>query len=243
MNLYCHLPFGKLHRGNPDVIRLAGAIGRTASSVAMKLCNLASLDPRLQQRGVKGLSGASEADREIWNEFHGDWERLAIQSEELREQYGLPDDSATADEVVPEIRRFVGATEGSRVTKVRLAQRFFRSSVLASYASRCCITDINQPAFLIASHILPWSQYPQHRTDPRNGICLSSLHDRAFDRGLITFDENLRMVISAKLRSGLLNHVLNESFSRFEGKELRLPDKFCPEQSFLAVHRDQIFVQ
>ncbi len=243
MNLYCHLPFGKLHKGNAEIIRLASAIGRTPSSVSMKLCNLASLDPMHQQRGVKGLSGASEADREIWNEFHGDWENLAIQSEELREQHGLPSDSSTADEDVSEIRPFVGATEGSRVTKVRLAQRFFRSSVLASYASRCCISGINHPSFLIASHILPWSQYPQHRTNPRNGICLSSLHDRAFDRGLITFDENLKMVISTELRSALSNHVLKESFSQFEGQELQLPDKFCPDQSFLAVHRDRIFVQ
>jgi len=49
--LYCQLPFGKLHQRNPEVIKLAGEIGRTASAVAMKLVNFASLDPAIRASG------------------------------------------------------------------------------------------------------------------------------------------------------------------------------------------------
>lgn len=242
MNLYCQLPFGRLHKSNPDVIALAKAIGRTPSSAAMKLGNLASLDPAHRERGVKGLSGASAADRAIWQEFHEDWDRLSVESESLRERFELTlprESSGAADEEAEQT--FRGSTEGTRNVKVRLAQRFFRQSVLASYESRCCVTEIALPQLLIASHILPWSDFPQHRADPRNGLCLSRLHDAAFDRGLITFDAEFRLVLSPELREATTNAVLNSSFLAFAGAALRLPEKFRPDPAFLERHRAEVF--
>src|SRR2546430_2170743 len=81
-NLYCSIPFGKMHRGNPVIIELARGLKRTPSSLAMKLVNFASLDPTEKARGIKGLSGASASDRAIWNEFHKDWNRLGLESEQ-----------------------------------------------------------------------------------------------------------------------------------------------------------------
>src|SRR5436190_20768043 len=95
MNLYCKLPFGQLRHGNADVIRLAAAMERTPSSVSMKLCNFASFDPALQARGVRGLTGASRADRAIWDEFHADWESLAQESETPADRLIPPADPAT----------------------------------------------------------------------------------------------------------------------------------------------------
>ena len=80
MNLYCKLSFGQLHHRNPVIISLAEKLGRTPSSVAMKLCNFASLDPVQQARGISGLSGASAADRGVWEQFHKDWDRLAFEA-------------------------------------------------------------------------------------------------------------------------------------------------------------------
>ena len=138
MSLYCRLPFGKFDQHNPDVIQLSEAIDRTPSAVAMKLCNLASLDPYHQERGVKGLKGASNADREIWAEFHADWETLAEESERLRTQFHLA--SETVEEESANQER---ETETERTVKVRLAQRFFRDAVLASYETQCCVTGIS----------------------------------------------------------------------------------------------------
>src|SRR5690242_16915618 len=81
LNLYCRTPFGRLHARNPDIIALASAIGRTPDSVAMKCCNLASLDPAERARGIKGLSKASHLDEAIWAEFHQDTETIGYESE------------------------------------------------------------------------------------------------------------------------------------------------------------------
>ena len=61
--LYCRTPFGKMHRTNPAVVELAKRIGRTPSSLAMKLVNFASLDPAITGSGRKGLGNASAADK------------------------------------------------------------------------------------------------------------------------------------------------------------------------------------
>ena len=81
--LYCRTPFGKMHSRNPEIIQLAQLLGRTPGSLAMKLVNFASLDPAITSTGRVGLSGTSRGDREIWNEFHDDWEALAVESNGL----------------------------------------------------------------------------------------------------------------------------------------------------------------
>ncbi|WP_230492614.1 hypothetical protein [Martelella alba] len=63
--LYSQLPFGKLHSRNPEIIRFAALINRTPSALAMKLVNLASLDPFIIESGRTGLRGASKTDREL----------------------------------------------------------------------------------------------------------------------------------------------------------------------------------
>ncbi len=244
MNLYCQLPFGKLHARNRQVIALATALSRTPSSIAMKLCNLASLDPTHQERGIRGLSKVSAADRIIWEEFHSDWSGLAAASELLRDTILTANPPNSSDEDLAtnaSIIEFVGESETVRPQKVRLAQRFFRRAVVASYDDRCCISQIAVRSLLVASHIVPWARSPELRANPRNGLCLSRLHDAAFDRGLITLDEDYRLVLSTELRDAITNAVLNAAFSPFESKPINLPQKFRPELAFLAIHRETVF--
>lgn len=240
MNLYCQLPFGRLHKGTREIIALANAIERSPSSVAMKLSNLASLDPAHQERGVRGLTGASVADRSVWAEFHADWDALVVESEHLRTKYGLPlEPSEQFDETA---MAFAGPTEAERTVKVRLAQRFFRHAVLTSFDGRCCVSGVTIPELLVASHIVPWSRSTANRTNPCNGLCLSRLHDGAFDKGLITLDEDLRLVNSKLLKDHFTNTVLRASFQEFEGRRITLPGRFRPDASFLQEHRTTIFV-
>lgn len=239
MNLYCQLPFGRLHKGTPEIIALARAIDRTPSSVGMKLCNLASLDPAHHERGVKGLSGASAADRQIWEEFHADWDRLVIESERLRAKAQLQPDSTEEIDEPNEV--FSGETEVKRAVNIRLAQRFFRRAVLASFETRCCVTEIQQPELLIASHIVPWRQSTEHRTNPKNGLCLSRLHDGAFDKGLIAVDPEYRLIISKELAEDFDNSVMKTCFQAFEGKTISMPNRFRPDPHLLAIHRETVF--
>ncbi len=78
--LYCRMLFGELHARNPDIIRVANAIGRTPSALAMKLVNIASIDPEIVSTGRKGLTNASANDRAMWSEMKADWERFAVES-------------------------------------------------------------------------------------------------------------------------------------------------------------------
>lgn len=245
LNLYCKLPFGKLHKGNPIIIETARKMGRSPSSLAMKLVNFASLDPVQQARGVRGLPGATKQDRDMWNEFHTSFSTLGIESEELLHDLFTKDDEKELDFLSRDQVRLVaptGPTETQASVKVRRGQQFFRQAVLTAYDVRCCITGINVPRLLVASHIKPWGKFPDGRLDPRNGLCLSSLHDAAFDAGLITLDEKLTVVLSKRLRRYFPQPALEQNFIPFEGKPIRLPNKLAePDEDFLCYHREEIF--
>ncbi len=216
---------------------MANALGRTPGSVAMKLNNLTSLDPEELARGVRGLPGASQLDRQVWQEFHQDWQRLAIESEALRENI-WPDQTTQTSDFDPaiEIR-----TDTERTVKVRLAQSFFRRVVLSAYQAQCCVTGNPITELLIASHILPWASHPEQRVNPRNGLCLSRLHDGAFDQGLIAFDDGYRLILSKRLKDHFTNQNIRDNFAGYEGKALKMPERFYPDKVFLAGHRESVF--
>jgi len=242
-SLYCRLPFGKFHQHNPEIIHLAQAIERTPSAVAMKLCNFASLDPSLSQRG---LEGASQADRELWNSFLDHPNDIALQAEAAYDNAlekltpvtprTDPNDNSFEVKDIPE-----GPTEQLRLTKTRRLQSFFRASVLSSYEYRCAISGLEVPDLLIASHIIPWSADEQRRADPRNGLCLNSLYDKAFDRGLITFDENWRVLISPRLATNSDNPFHRSTLLEIAGRPLQFPTRFPPDPQAMHHHRQHIF--
>ncbi len=248
INLYCKLPFGKLHKTNPVIVSVAKKMGRTASSLAMKLCNLASLDPVHKARGIAGLAGASQQDQEMWDEFQSNMKVLGPESEQLLDDLFNIDaeqeiDVQQDDQVQIQRTRHVakpsGSTERVATVRVRRGQQFFRQAILCAYGGRC---GVNVPQLLVASHIKPWSDFPDERLDPRNGLCLSSLHDAAFDTGLITLDKKLAVVLSKRLRGYFPQPTLEQTFQRFEGQPIRLPDKLAePAAEFLGYHRNNVF--
>jgi putative restriction endonuclease len=243
LNLYHKLTFGQLHARQPVIIALAGKLERGSNSVAMKLCNFASLDPALKLRGIKGLEGASALDRTVWNEFHGDLnETVPVSEDALRQLFDV--DESSELEVLPRegvrIRKRPpsGPTETTASVKLRRGQEYFRDAVLNNFGGRCGITGLAVRELLIASHILPWGAHPAERLNIRNGLSLSRLHDAAFDRGLIAFDDSLRLLLSPKLKSELAQRTVSESFGSYAGQTLCLPgDAALPELKFLAEHR------
>jgi predicted restriction endonuclease len=211
----------------------------------MKLCNFAALDPVQQARGIRGLPGATKQDRAMWNEFHTNLSALGTESEELLHDLFTKDETTEVDFLSRDRVRLVapcGPTETQATVKVRRGQQFFRQAVLTAYDVRCCISGINVPRLLVASHIKPWGRFPAERLNPRNGLCLSSLHDAAFDAGLITLDGKLSVVLSKRLRSFFPQPALEQNFVAFEGKPIRLPEKLAePSLDFLTYHREAVF--
>lgn len=236
--LYCRTPFGRLHGRNPEIIQLAKLIGRTSGAVAMKACNFASLDPAQHSRGVKALGNLSHADRELWEEFMLNSESIASEAEAAYERLT----AAVAPRIDMEIIQIPeGPTEVARTVRSRRVQGFFRSTVLNVYNSRCALTGIAVPALLNASHIIPWNVNTERRADPRNGLCLNVLHDRAFDRGLITFDDHWRVVLSSALRGKDLPSFHEQTLLGLEGHPLQLPDRFKPDPDAMTHHREMVF--
>lgn len=135
-----------------------------------------------------------------------------------------------------------GPTVTTATVKVRRGQEYFRQAVLNNFDGRCGVTGLAMRELLIASHILPWGKHEAERLNVRNGLCLSRLHDAAFDIGLVTFDENLRLKLSRGLKSALPQRAVAENFVAYEGEALRLSkDAVLPDETFLAVHRTEVF--
>jgi len=130
INLYCKLPFGKMHKTNADIIKLAELIGRTPSSVALKLGNFASFDPTLKARGIKGAPNASKLDKEIWDEFYNNWDEALLLSEELLAQKH----HSTIEEINKIELDYLpkDGKEKERLVKTRVNQSLFRNIVLAT---------------------------------------------------------------------------------------------------------------
>lgn len=219
----------------------------------MKLCNFASLDPVQRDRGIRGLANAARRDREMWDEFQSNLITLGPASEQLLHDLFTHDNDREVDfthrdrirlESSEAAVTWTGPTESSATVIVRRGQQFFRQSVLNAYDIRCCISGINVPRLLVASHIKPWKHFPADRVDPRNGLCLSCIHDAAFDSGLITLDEKYRVVLSKRLSDYLPQRSLEENFVAFAGKSIRMPDKLArPDSHFLKYHRDTVFAR
>ncbi len=239
LNLYFRTPFGKQHKTHPPIIELAEKIGRSASSVAMKLSNFTSLDPSEAARGIKGLSGASKGDHAIWAEFAGEFQALADESEAALDAFEV-------DSEIIEPSLFPSEIENNTaVVKIRRRQRFFRKIVLSSYLERCAISQLPIKELLIASHIKPWAVDPQNRLNPQNGLCLAATYDKAFDRGFIGFNDSLELTLSSKITALSTPHgsgsEIASGFERFEGNQLILPEKNLPDPELVAWHFDNIF--
>jgi putative restriction endonuclease len=235
-NLYCRIPFGKFDQGTREVIDFANAIQRTPSAVAMKLSNFASFDPTHKNRNVKGLANASRLDRAIWEEFEAAPNKVAAQSEEEFNRLSVPIESLETDPQLPE-----GPTEKQLSRPMRLVQSFFSRSVLASYGFKCSFCGLEVRSLLNASHIIPWKVSVELRADPRNGFCLCVLHDRAFDRGLISVDADSRLLISKRVKKTNPVPLHRVGLLDLEGQRINLPGRFLPDAKCLEYHRTSVF--
>ena len=238
INLYCKLTFGQMHSRNPAIIELAGLLNRTPSSIALKLVNFASLDPSLTQAG---MSNASQLDRRVWNEFYADWSGKVYESEKLLAEahHTTLEEIAVEYEPLPPVP--VGRVK-EQLVKVRVNQQFFRKAIMAAYDNTCCITELRQPELLVAGHIKPWSEDVANRLNPRNGLALNALHDRAFELGLFTIrpdDYVIEVAPTVRNPKRPDAEAAGALLGRFHGQALRLPAKrrFLPDPEFLAWHR------
>lgn len=110
------------------------------------------------------------------------------------EVYGLVDVDTPLE---AQMRRYV-----ERVTKQRLHQPVFRSSVLRAYTRRCAVCALAHTSLLDAAHIVPDS-HQLGEASVRNGMALCKLHHAAFDAGIMGIEPGL----SVQIRQDILEEV------------------------------------
>jgi putative restriction endonuclease len=235
-NLYCKIPFGTIHVNNPRIIQLAKLLGRSVGAVSYKLANFSRLDPTQRARGIRGMPHGAKGEEEVWNEFNSNPESLAFESQRLFAKLSgrrLEDVAEIDENELPK-----EGLERERLVRLRVNQHFFRAVVLASYGFRCCVTGIDAPQLLVAGHIIPWATDATQRMNPRNGLCLNALHDKAFDRGIMVIADDFTVHFADSLRSTSTGYAENLNWLlKYEGQKITLPKKFAPNLELLAKHR------
>lgn len=239
-NLYLKLPFGKMHTRTPEIIEMANLLGRTVNSIAIRLTNFAACDPYHQNRGVKGMVGGIKQCQPIWDEFVANKELLIFESERILAEKENQTIETKFDELFFDIKDLRGETK-IREVKTRVNQNVFRQIVVANYSGKCAITGIDIPELLFASHIIPWSKNEEERLNPENGICLSALYDKAYDKGLISINEKYQVIISDKLKKKKEADYFGKYFAPIENQSLFLPQRYFPKKEFIQYHLDEIF--
>lgn len=240
LRTYFSIPFNKANNSNPEIISIAKLIGRTINSVKMKIGNFGSLDPELAKRGIVGLSGASNLDKNVWKEFAHDREKLAYESSNLMSKMSNKSIETILDVPDSDIPEGI---EKLKMIKTRINQTFFRESIMGIYDSKCCITGLCHPKLLVASHIVPWSIDKRNRLNPENGLCLNSIHDKAFDSGLLTITTKYKVQLSKSITDLKADAATKIFLLNFNGKAINMPERYFPNQDFLDYHNKNIFIK
>jgi len=250
LKIYFELEFGQFHQYQPRIIEISKVLDRTPSSLAMKLCNFASLDPAMNG---KGLKGASQADRDLMAAFVADPESIVGKVEDavMRvldcDQYddglngSVPPPRQFDEGDMPFLGRPPAVTERVSLRKNRVGQSFFRDAVLSGYYHQCGVCGLKITNLLVASHIVPWNQRHDLRLRPDNGISLCSIHDKAFDLGFWTLDSQFHIRLSKKLQDDK-SDISMSYFGKFDGCSLNLPFRFTPNAECLNWHRENVFL-
>lgn len=246
MNLYTKLRYGQFNYKNIEVIKLATLIGKTPGAVAFKLVHISRQDPKHKDR-VKGLANSGRNVVEVYNEFTENWEEMLYQSEILLAKYQnaeIQEVTLSHSEAKELERDILIGKEGKdvqRIVKSRVNQALFRKVVINNYAGACTICGLSIKELLVASHILKWSESEIHRLNPENGLCLCSIHDKAFELGYIGIDSDYSILISEAVQSIKDKETYISFFGRHQHKSIKLPDKFYPSKVLLKSHLEQVF--
>ncbi len=240
LSLYFQLPFGRLNHTTLEVQELAKLIGRSANSAALRLVNYAACDPYIINSGRKGMVAGMKVCKPIWDEFANDRERLFFEAQRIKANLL----QKPIEDTLNLSPRDLEGKERFAVIRQRVNQSVFRSMVLSNYEGRCAITGINIPDLLMAGHIIPWSDSsPLQKLNPENGICLSALYDKAFDKGLITISpDDYSVQVSGALRKYEKQDYYDKHFGCIAGKIITMPIEHKPDRDFLAYHMKNVFV-
>lgn len=125
-------------------------------------------------------------------------------------------------------------TELRAMALSRIGQGKFRTDLFKLWKG-CAVNNITMPELLRASHIKPWEKSNnKERLDPYNGLLLSPIFDALFDKGLISFDDDGKILLSKQALS------VSEKL-HISGKET-LSQGYEGNRGYLKFHRENVFL-
>ena len=182
------------------------------------------------------MDRAANSDKAVWSELLASWDATVLEAASIYGKLAAAQGIEVVDELDLELPPIELGRTRTATVQVRVNQARFRKSVLVGYNSTCCISGLQNERLLIASHIVPWSEDTHNRLNPQNGLCLSALHDRAYDQGLITVLPDYTVRVSSKLKSKSADPFLQDSLLRFDHAPIRMPSRLAPSPDFLTWH-------
>lgn len=228
-NVYCKIPFKSSSKTHPMIIKYAKLLGRSSSALNMKIGNIGRLDPDLKEQGITGLIHGAKMEEVIWNEFYGNPELLAFESEKIIAQISnqsIEDSTAIPIDDLPQ------GIERTAIIRQRVNQSFFRSAVMSAYNFKCCISGVNTPKLVEACHIVNWSEDPNNRTNPKNGLCMNSFFHKAYDKYLLAISPDLLIIVSEELFQSATEESFFNYLKEINGRKILTPDRFFPRKSY-----------
>ena len=202
----------------------------------MKICNIGRLDPDLQRQGITGLTNGATMEKTVWNEFYGNPERHAYESEKLIAEFSEKKIEDTAEISLDDLPQ---GTERETIIRQRVNQSFFRAAVISAYNSKCCISGVALADLVEACHIVDWADNEINRTNPRNGLCLNPFFHKAYDKFLISITPDYDIVVSEKLLQSIEDEVSLDYIKQLIGTKINRPDRFLPQRELLDIHHNK----
>lgn len=199
----------------------------------MKVGNIGRLDPDLKERGITGLVHGAKMEEQIWEEFYGNPELLAYESEKIIAQLS---NTSIENSTAIKVDDLPQGLERTVLIKQRVNQSFFRSAVMSAYNFRCCISGVNAPQLVDACHIVDWAEDFNNRTNPKNGLCMNPFFHKAYDKFLLAITPDMSIKISDELHQNATERSFANYLKEIDGKTILTPDKFIPQRELLEIH-------
>ncbi len=239
-NVYCKIPFRSSSKTHPMIIKYANILGRSPSALNMKVGNIGRLDPDLKESGIIGLTHGAKMEEEVWNEFYGNPDLLAYESEKIiaeKSNQSIEDSTAIQVGDLPQ------GIERTAIIRQRVNQTFFRAAVMSAYNFKCCISGVNSPQLVEACHIVDWSEDPKNRTNPKNGLCMNPFFHKAYDKYLLAISPDMLIIVSEELFQSATEESFLNYLKEINGRKILIPDKFFPQRELLAYHYNKFINQ
>lgn len=211
--------------------QIAGPRGYVNSTdMGYKLIREISL-PLVTYISVMQLADCTSGATLYYWKLFADFEAISDKKAALVFTYGKK-----GDKTLPTVKTNRDSGRQGEIRRARKGQGIYRDKMLQE-CPFCPITMINDERLLIASHIKPWAvSSDDEKLDPKNGFMLSPLYDKLFDRGLMTFTEDRRIILS-----NWLSPKNKERLGVKDGQFIQMLPLDDARQSYMQFHRTFVF--